>query len=85
MNAGREAGRLPMETVIALVRGDDYELPEGMAAEEAAAIARAFLAEAQKAVENAQTQVTELSGAIDELRDQSLRVWNDILGSAVWK
>ncbi len=49
MNAGREAGRLPMETVLALVRGDDYELPEGMAAEEAAAIALAFLAEAQKA------------------------------------
>ena len=29
--------------------------------------------EAQKAVENAQTQVTELSGAIDELRDQSVK------------
>lgn len=29
--------------------------------------------EAQKAVENAQTQVTELSGAIDELRDKSVK------------
>lgn len=58
---GREEGKLPMDLIVKMMNGEEYELPEGMTEADLMAVALGFVAEYSKLME--QVNASENTGA----------------------